>query len=97
MVSWLANHTGVPSTELSPDATFAALGIDSLTAVELNVEFETVLHLRLPPAAAWSYPTPAALSRFLAECLLSGAHASELPENEVDSWFEAMEADARRP
>jgi acyl-CoA synthetase (AMP-forming)/AMP-acid ligase II/acyl carrier protein len=97
MLAWLADHIGAPASEMSPDATFAALGIDSLTAVELNVEFETVLRLRLPPAAAWSYPTPAALSKFLAESLLSGAHASELPENEVDSWFEAMEADARRP
>ena len=97
MLAWLADHIGASAAELSPDASFAALGIDSLTAVELNVEFETVLRLRLPPAAAWSYPTPAALSQFLAESLLSGAHASALPEDVVDSWFEAMEADARRP
>jgi hypothetical protein len=72
--------------------------MDSLTALELNVEFEDVLGIRLPPAAAWSYPTPAALSQYLAETLL-GLTPGGGPEDGgvVDSWFAAMEADARRP
>jgi hypothetical protein len=49
----------------------------------------------LPPAAAWSYPTPAALSRFLAESML-GIASADMGDG-VDSWFAAMEADARRP
>ncbi len=96
MLAWLAERVGAPASELSPDATFAELGIDSLTAVELNVEFENVLGLRLPPAAAWSYPTPAALAQFLSQSLLS-VSTNRGPEGEVvDSWFEAMDADGRR-
>lgn len=96
MMAWLAERVEAPGGELSPEATFAELGIDSLTAVELNVEFEHVLGLRLPPAAAWSYPTPAALSQFLSRGLLS-VGTSRGPDGEVvDSWFEAMDADGRK-
>jgi acyl-CoA synthetase (AMP-forming)/AMP-acid ligase II/acyl carrier protein len=70
MLSWIAERSTEDAGELSGEATFAELGMDSLTAVELNVEFERVLGLRLPPGAAWSYPTPAALSRYLADNLL---------------------------
>ncbi len=82
---------------LSPDSTFAVLGIDSLTAIELNLEFEKVLGLRMPPAAAWSFPTPAALSRFLAESMLGIATMGVDPNgNPVDSWLKAMDADVKR-
>jgi acyl carrier protein len=96
MLGWLAErvdgHAGAPS----PDASFAELGLDSLTAVELNLEFEKVLGLRLPPSAAWSYPTPAALSKFLAESLLGVATGGGANGEVVDSWFQAMDADVQR-
>ncbi len=95
MLGWLAEKVGIAASELSPESTFAELGIDSLTAVELSVEFEKVLGLRLPPAAAWSYPTPAALSRYLAETLLGIASIGGPNGNGVDSWFAAMDADAK--
>lgn len=94
MLAWLDDHVELASGELTPTAAFTELGMDSLTALELNVEFEQVLGIRLPPAAAWSYPTPAALSQYLAETLLGLAAADPLP-GVADSWFAAMEADAR--
>jgi acyl-CoA synthetase (AMP-forming)/AMP-acid ligase II/acyl carrier protein len=97
MLAWLADRVGVAAGELSATAPFTELGMDSLTAIELNVEFERVLGLRLPPVAAWSYPTPAALSRYLAETMLGvvpapGAEGGDL----LDSWFQAMDADVQR-
>jgi acyl carrier protein len=96
MLGWMADKVGMDAAELSPEATFAELGIDSLTAVELNLEFEKVLGLRLPPAAAWSYPTPAALSQFLAESMLGVATLGGANAGVVDSWFAAMDADIQR-
>jgi acyl-CoA synthetase (AMP-forming)/AMP-acid ligase II/acyl carrier protein len=96
MLGWLEERAEPGVGELSPTALFTELGMDSLTALELNVEFEKVLGVRLPPAAAWSYPTPAELSRFLADSMLGVASLGEPNGNGVDSWFAAMEADARQ-
>jgi acyl carrier protein len=95
MLGWLAARVEEGVGELTPTAPFTELGLDSLTALELNVDFEKVLGVRLPPAAASSYPTPAALSQYLAEMLL-GAATDGAPNGQVaDSWFAAMEADVR--
>jgi acyl-CoA synthetase (AMP-forming)/AMP-acid ligase II/acyl carrier protein len=96
MIGWLAEKVGIESEQLSPTATFAELGIDSLTAVELNLELEKVLGLRLPPSAAWSHPTPASLSQFLAQSLVGHASLGGPGGNVVDSWFAAMDADVQR-
>jgi acyl-CoA synthetase (AMP-forming)/AMP-acid ligase II/acyl carrier protein len=98
MVAWLAERVEASAAELTPTAAFTELGMDSLTSLELNVEFEKVLGIRLPPTAAWSYPTPATLSQYLAESLL-GIAPTDGPEGlgPIDSWFQAMEADAQRP
>lgn len=96
MLGWLEERAEPGVGVLSPTALFTELGMDSLTALELNVEFEKVLGVRLPPAAAWSYPTPAELSRFLANSMRGVASLGEPSGNGVDSWFAAMEADARQ-
>lgn len=94
MLAWLDDHVDAADGELTATAPFTALGMDSLTALELNVEFEQVLGVSLPPAAAWSYPTPAALSRYLAETLLGLTPTEGATPSVTDSWFLAMEADA---
>jgi acyl carrier protein len=97
MLAWLASRVDVPAAELSPTAPFTELGMDSLTALELNVEFERVLSIQMPPTAAWSYPTPATLSQYLAATLMGIAPTAGMESAEpVDSWFAAMESDARR-
>lgn len=96
MLAWLEERAEPGAGELVATAPFTELGMDSLTALELNVEFENVLGVRLPPAAAWSYPTPAELSRFLADSMLEVATLAAPNGSVTDSWFEAMEADARQ-
>lgn len=95
MLAWLTDRAEPGASEMNPMTPFTELGMDSLTALELNVDFEKVLGIRLPPSAAWSYPTPAALSRFLADSMLGIASLGGLEGNPIDSWFEAMEADSR--
>jgi acyl-CoA synthetase (AMP-forming)/AMP-acid ligase II/acyl carrier protein len=96
MLDWLSDRVEIGAAELTPTAPFTSLGMDSLTALELNVEFETVLGVRLPPAAAWSYPTPSALSRYLAETLLRVSTDGGPRGGEGESWLAAMEADVRQ-
>jgi acyl carrier protein len=97
LLGWLADRVEDGVGEISADSTFAEMGIDSLTALELNLEFEKVLGLRLPPGEAWSYPTPAALAQYLAQALINIASMGVGPEGEpVDSWFAAMDKDVER-
>ncbi len=97
MLGWLASRVEDGLGELTADSTFAEMGIDSLTALELNLEFEKVLGLRLPPGEAWSYPTPAALAHYLAKSLHNIATMGTGPDGSpADSWFAAMDADVER-
>jgi acyl carrier protein len=97
MMGWLASRVEDGLGGLTADSTFAQMGVDSLTALELNLEFEKVLGLRLPPGEAWSYPTPAALAQHLAKSLHNIATMGAGPGgNPADSWFAAMDTDVER-
>jgi acyl carrier protein len=67
MLEWLVGRLGLDAADVSRDRPFAEFGVDSLTAVELSHELEEQFGVPLPPIVAWNYPTPAALSRYLAE------------------------------
>ncbi|MDB5100229.1 MAG: putative phosphopantetheine-binding protein [Cyanobacteria bacterium RYN_339] len=68
--AWLAEQIGrelgVPADEVDPDESFAAFGLDSLRAVGLAGELETLLGQRLPPTLLWDYPTITRLAAHLA-------------------------------
>jgi len=66
LLDWLVERAGVPAEEIDRDKPFAEYGLDSLTAVELSQELEDWLDVRLTPVVAWNYPTPVAMSRYLA-------------------------------
>jgi acyl carrier protein len=70
MLVWLAEQAHLERAELKASTPFAELGVDSMTAIELNQELEETLRLKIPPVAAWDYPTPATLARYLAEQFL---------------------------
>jgi acyl transferase domain-containing protein/NADPH:quinone reductase-like Zn-dependent oxidoreductase/acyl carrier protein/NADP-dependent 3-hydroxy acid dehydrogenase YdfG len=56
-----------PTAEaVGPDLTFADLGLDSMTAVAVCAELESMTGLRIPVGAVFDHPTPRALAGFLA-------------------------------
>ncbi len=67
MLEWLVARLGLEPSDVARDRPFAEFGVDSLTAVELSHELEQQFGVPLPPIVAWNYPTPATLSRYLAE------------------------------
>ncbi len=82
MLSWVAERAKLERAELNSNTPFAELGVDSLTAIELNQELEESLQLKIPPVAAWDYPTPATLANYLAEQFLAGDQWSREPRVE---------------
>jgi len=67
LLEWLVERAGAAGDETDRERPFAEYGLDSLAAVELSAELEQWLQVPLTPIVAWNYPTPAALSRYLAE------------------------------
>ncbi|MBX3434720.1 MAG: AMP-binding protein [Pirellulales bacterium] len=67
LLAWIGRHLGEGAGQLVPEATFAELGVDSLTALELGVAIEEAFGVRLPPIMAMEFPTPASMGRYLAE------------------------------
>ncbi len=93
MQEWLVDRAGLAAEDVSRDRPFAEFGVDSMTAVELSHELEEEFGVPLPPIVAWNYPTPAALSRYLAEqtCGTHGVKATT--EIAGDSDVEALLAE----
>ena len=97
LLDWLAARSGAVAGDVHRDRPFAEFGLDSLSAVELSAELEQWLHVQLTPVVAWNYPTPAAMSRYLAE--LAGGVAAPpavqegLPVETADADFERLLAE----
>jgi acyl-CoA synthetase (AMP-forming)/AMP-acid ligase II/acyl carrier protein len=80
MLGWLVNRLSMDPADVTPDRPFAEFGVDSLAAVELSQELEDQFKVPLPAIVAWNYPTPATLSRYIAEQSLGVAEpAAEAP------------------
>ncbi|BCB83199.1 hypothetical protein Psuf_005120 [Phytohabitans suffuscus] len=70
--------------ELSARIGFFDLGMSSITALELKVRLERRFGCALPNTLAFEYPTPEALSRYLAaEALDLPGPAGEEPDHDV--------------
>ncbi|GAA0639972.1 hypothetical protein GCM10010174_72640 [Kutzneria viridogrisea] len=69
-VALALGHDG--TAELSPNAGFLEMGVDSLAAVRIRNHLAEALELRLRATATFDHPTPVVLARYLAELLARG-------------------------
>lgn len=67
VMAWLIERVGLDPVDLDRNRPFAEYGVDSLTAVELSQELEDQFGVPVTPVVAWNHPTPAAITRYLAE------------------------------
>lgn len=89
---WLVDRVGLDPADIHRDKPFAEFGVDSLTAVELSSELEEEFGVPLPPIVAWNYPTPAALSRYLAEQSIGQQEAPTAEAETAETGDEDLEA-----
>jgi acyl-CoA synthetase (AMP-forming)/AMP-acid ligase II/acyl carrier protein len=86
LLHWLVDRVGLDPVDVDRTKPFAEFGVDSMTSVELSQELEDEFGVKLTPVVAWNYPTPASLSRYIAEQLCattsdpaSGPHFGSQP------------------
>jgi acyl carrier protein len=84
LLTWLAERTGASMDDVDPHKPLAEYGLDSLAVVEMSHELESWLHIRIPVIAAWNYPTPSLLARFLAQ-QASGSDAESSGGSEANT------------
>ena len=63
----LAKTIDNPAIAITPEATFAEMGLDSASSAYFIVELEDWLGLELPPELVFDYPTITQLARYLVE------------------------------
>ncbi len=66
---WCIDHLSrvleVPRSKVDPSSEFSNLGLDSVTAVTMVLELETVLGIQLDPEMLFDYPTITSLAEQL--------------------------------
>ncbi|WP_372491823.1 SDR family NAD(P)-dependent oxidoreductase [Nocardiopsis dassonvillei] len=81
----LGYDPGVGTSRIDPDSPFTALGLDSLTGVELRNRLSGATGVRVPATAVFDHPTPRALASLLLERLFPEASPRE---NSADTGAE---------
>jgi acyl carrier protein len=66
LTAWIARKANLDPATLDRDQQFTDFGLDSLMAVSMSGELETLLGRTLSPSIAWEYPTIGELSVYLA-------------------------------
>ncbi len=92
----VAEHLGVESGAIDPDAPLAGLALDSVVVVGLTADLADLLDLPLEPALLYEQPTLAELARELAR-LRSRRDPAESPAAAPDDPLPIVEEDAMEP
>jgi polyketide synthase 12/epothilone polyketide synthase D len=66
----------IPEDKLDVDVPLTNLGMDSLMGLELRNRIEAALGVAVPAALGWTYPTVAAMTRWLLDKALAGSLGS---------------------
>ncbi|MFM6189139.1 MAG: acyl carrier protein [Planktothrix sp.] len=66
LVSQLAERLGLEASEIDIEEDFANYGLNSIEAINLSGDLETILGRRLPPTLLWDYPNILTLAEYLA-------------------------------
>jgi len=61
----IAEETKIPAEKIDVNATFHALGLDSLSAVLILHNIEKEFGIELNPIHFWDYPTPASFTNLI--------------------------------
>jgi len=66
LTEWISRKASLDPATMHRDTQFADYGLDSLMAVTLSGELETLLGRTLSPSIAWEYPSIGELAAYLA-------------------------------
>ncbi len=83
LVETMADHMEVSPSEIDVDEEFAAIGIDSITALNMTGELAEAIGTDLHQTLFWDYPDIPSLSRYLATLFKDNVVPSEAP---CDVW-----------
>jgi Acyl carrier protein len=67
LVGQLAERLGLEALEIDVEEDFANYGLNSIEAINLSGDLETILGRRLPPTLLWDYPNICTLAKYLAD------------------------------
>ncbi|BBD56699.1 acyl carrier protein [Planktothrix agardhii] len=67
LVSQLAERLELEALEIDLEEDFTNYGLNSIEAINLSGDLETILGRRLPPTLLWDYPNICTLAKYLAD------------------------------
>lgn len=95
VVNQLAVTLNTSGSRIETDASFRALGLDSLTGLELRNRLETCSGLGLPATIVWNYPSVDRLAQYLAKRLADdqdGGEGGAAGDESVATLLEELES-----
>ena len=66
LMDWLDERLKARGLSLRPATTFAEIGLDSILAIELTMEFNATFSVAVDASAVWDYPSISTLAAYLA-------------------------------
>ncbi|MGW2954956.1 thioester reductase domain-containing protein, partial [Streptomyces eurythermus] len=97
-IAGVLGHPDADGGSIGPDQPLSALGLDSLTSVELRNRLGDTVGTRLPGSLVYDHPTPRSLAGRLLDVALRGPDALDTsPRPAVDFAAEVRLADDIRP